>query len=107
MGTKRGASGGDRPSEIDRLVERVRDCLTQPRRAAEELVRLVAALRAVDWASRLGKGPRLWERFCEEVLGCKAARLQRILNGTAGLRAAGLLGSTVRQALAASWDLKD
>jgi hypothetical protein len=105
MGTKQGASGGARPSEVDRLVELVRDCLTQPRRGAEELVRYVAALRSADWESRLDTGPRVWERFCVEVLGCKAPRLQRILDGAAGLRVAGLLGSTVAQALAASWGL--
>jgi hypothetical protein len=107
MDTKRGTPEGGSQPEVDKLIALVRNCLTQPRSAAEALVRHIASLRSADWGSKLRKGPRLWERFCLEQLGCTAPGLQRILDGAAGLRAAGLLGSTVAQARAAAPDAGD
>jgi hypothetical protein len=107
VGTKRDTPGGARPADVERLITVVRDRLAQPRSDAEELIRHITALRAADWASRLRKGPRHWERFCVEHLGCPASALQQILDGAAGLRMAGLLGSTVAQAQAAAWDAGD
>jgi hypothetical protein len=94
-------------ADVDRLIALVRDCLAHPRRAADVFVRHLTSLRATDWSSKLRKGPRNWERFCVEQLGYTAPTLQRIVDGAAGLRVAGLLGGTVAQARAAVRDFGD
>ncbi len=83
---------------FEELIHQAAICLVQPDADASLLVGHVRELRAGDWRGRLVGGPRTWERFCRELLGCEAADLEETLAGASALREAGLLNPTVAQA---------